>query len=108
MTCAMHGENRRREVRYRVRIAAKLVRGKQALDLMTEDVSHRGAFLRTDAPPGIRQLVELRMCPVQHEREIALFAMVIHVIKPGGTRTPGFGVEFYKPGAEERARWGAF
>ena len=55
------GAEQRRDERYAVHIPATLTRGHEAVALLTEDVSFRGLFLRTDSPPTLRQLVRIEI-----------------------------------------------
>ncbi|MBX3218727.1 MAG: PilZ domain-containing protein [Labilithrix sp.] len=92
----------RREARYPARIVARVVRRGQAIELLTNDVSFRGVFLRTDAPPALRQLVKLELVlpagPV-----VSGHAMVVHATtRPEGTpkgegAVPGVGLQFWGP-----------
>lgn len=96
-------EETRRELRFPARIVARLVRRGETVELMTNDVSFRGAFLRTDAPPALRQLV--RVAFVMPEGEIvSAHAMVVHVVPAGGDApVPGMGVQFWGPVQESKA-----
>ena len=70
---------------------------------MTNDVSFRGAFLRTDAPPGLRQLVRVAFSLPGGE-EVSGHAMVVHVVQPAsGDGIPGVGVQFWGPVQEAKA-----
>ena len=70
---------------------------------MTNDVSFRGAFLRTDAPPGLRQLVRVAFSLPGGE-EVSGHAMVVHVVQPAsGGGIPGVGVQFWGPVQEAKA-----
>jgi hypothetical protein len=100
-------EERRREARYGARLPLTLTRGKQSLRLLTEDVSFRGVFLRMDAPPALRQLVQLQVT-LPEGASLRAHAMVVYRIEPGGPQTPGAGVQFYGFEGRERAQWEAF
>ena len=74
---------------------------------MTNDVSFRGAFLRTDAPPALRQLVRVAFSLPGGE-EVSGHAMVVHVVPPGNdSQIPGAGVQFWGPVQEAKA-WEKF
>jgi hypothetical protein len=79
-------EDKRREQRFSARIVARVVRRGDNVELMTNDVSFRGAFLRTDAPPALRQLVR-----------------VAFVMPGAGASVPGVGVQFWGPVQESKA-----
>jgi hypothetical protein len=98
---------RRREPRYAARIVVRLQRRGEMIELCTENVSFRGVYLRTDAPPGVRELVRFHLV-LPNGVVIAAHAMVAHVIKPGSaTRAPGAGLQFW--GSMEKAdEWQQF
>jgi Tfp pilus assembly protein PilZ len=97
----------RRDRRYRVRIPARLVRGKEVTHLLTEDISYRGVFLRTDKPPGLRQLLRLELALTPSGNEIAVHAMAVFLVPPGapGDRAAGVGAQFYAMDAVSRRLW---
>jgi hypothetical protein len=98
--------DKRRDIRYPARILAKVVRRGDTVELLTNDVSFRGAFLRTDAPPALRQLV--RVSFALHDVVVSAHAMVVHVVPPsGGERVPGVGLQFWGPIDQQKA-WDAF
>jgi hypothetical protein len=93
------GENEnRRDTRYVARIVAKVVRRGETIELLTNDVSFRGAFLRTDSPPAMRQLVKVTFTLPTGEH-VSGHAMVVHAVPPPGDkeRGPGFGLQFWGP-----------
>jgi hypothetical protein len=101
----------RRDRRYTANITVALTRGQEVTRLMTDDVSFRGAFLRTDAPAPMRQLVRVAFTLPDHQ-VVAGHAMVVHVVPPsavktGGARVPGMGVQFWGDvkGADHWARF---
>jgi hypothetical protein len=103
---------KRREVRYAARIVARLGKGPNATELLTNNVSFRGVFIRTDAPPALRQLIRIELVLPNKELVVA-HAMVVHVAKrPDGIPkgegvVPGVGVQFWGPIDNARA-WQAF
>lgn len=100
-------ENKRRELRFPARIVARVVRRGENVELLTNDVSFRGAFLRTDAPPGLRQLVKVAF-QMPGGEVVSAHAMVVHVVPPGnGESIPGIGVQFWGPVQESKA-WEKF
>jgi hypothetical protein len=95
--------DKRREPRFPARIVARVLRRGEHVELMTNDVSFRGAFLRTDAPPALRQLVKVAFVMPGGEL-VAAHAMVVHVVPAGsGTIIPGAGVQFWGPVQESKA-----
>jgi hypothetical protein len=96
-------DDKRREPRYPARIVARVVRRGENVELMTNDVSFRGAFLRTDAPPALRQLVRVAFSLPGGEL-VQGHAMVVHLVAPGnGEGIPGVGVQFWGPVQEAKA-----
>ena len=95
----MSDAEKRRETRYRVRLRAAIVKGKDETVLQTEDVSYKGLFLRSDNPPALRSLLRVKVTLPPTGPDVVVHAMVVHVIQPGeGSRVPGAGLQF----------WGAF
>jgi len=87
---------KRRDIRYPARIVARIVRRGEPTELLTNDVSFRGAFLRTDAPPALRQLVKVSLV-LPDGAEVSAHAMVVHVVEKGPDRVPGAGLQFWGP-----------
>jgi len=98
----MGNDEQRREPRFPARIVARVVRRGANVELITNDVSFRGAFLRTDAPPALRQLVRVAFVMPGGEL-VSAHAMVVHVVPPGTDSVPGIGVQFWGPVAESKA-----
>jgi PilZ domain len=97
--------DKRREARFPARIIAHVQRRGEHVELLTNDVSFRGAFIRTDAPPALRQLVKVAF-NLPDGRHVECHAMVVHVVPPGGNgleRVPGVGVQFWGPVADKKA-----
>jgi hypothetical protein len=90
-------DEKRRDIRYPARIVAQVVRRGERVELLTNDVSYRGAFLRTDAPPQLRQLVQVTFT-LPDGAKVSAHAMVVHVVQPNGAeQVPGVGVQFWGP-----------
>jgi hypothetical protein len=98
----------RRDRRYKVQLPASLQRGKVSIPIETEDVSKRGLYVRTDRPPALRSLVDLRIVLPPDAKELRLHAMVVHVQKAGKAGQPGAGLELYGLKGTERDVWEAF
>lgn len=90
------GSEKRRDIRYAARIVARVVRKTDSVELLTQEVSFRGAFLRTDAPLGMRQLLKVEFT-LPNGAAVAAHAMVVHVVEPGSTvdPVPGMGIQFW-------------
>lgn len=95
-------DENRRELRFSARIVARVVRRGETVELMTNDVSFRGAFLRTDAPPSLRQLVRVAFVMPSGEL-VSAHAMVVHVVQSNGSNIPGVGIQFWGPVQESKA-----
>lgn len=63
---------RRRDRRYKVQFPATISTGIEAWPITIDDVSYRGLFLRTEARPVLRQLLEVRF-ELSHPRTDELF-----------------------------------
>src|SRR5262245_55537870 len=99
----------RREPRYLMEVPIKLIAGRKTVSLVTEDVSYRGVFLRTDVPLALRQLVKIELTlPPDHE-PFSTTGMLVHAIPRGEDgRAPGVGLQFYGIGREAQAVWDRF
>ena len=86
-------DEKRREPRYPARILARVFRRNQVVEQLTNDVSYRGVYLRTDAPPALRQLVKVELVLPKGEL-VGGHAMVVHLAEP----TPPSGVGAGVPG----------
>lgn len=105
----MGHREQRRDRRFRYRLPVTLVRGAQEVALLSDDVSFRGLFLRTDDPPPLRQLLQLRLRLPPENDELRVHAMAVFTVAPGTEgRTPGVGVQLYALGDEARQRWERF
>ena len=101
-------ESKRRDVRYALQCPAELTFARRTATLLAQDVSYRGVFLRTDSPPGLRQLVVVALQLPEGTRFTA-HAMTVHVVEPASpSRTPGVGVQFYALDAKLRTVWDEF
>jgi len=100
----MTASDKRREQRFPARIIARVQRRGSDVELVTSDVSFRGAFIRTDAPPALRQLVKVAFA-IPSGQLVSAHAMVVHIVEPGaeGTGAAGMGVQFWGPIQEARA-----
>lgn len=104
--------DQRREARYPARIVARLWRRNQVEEHLTNDVSHRGVFLRADVTPALRQLVKMELV-LPSQEIVGGHAMVVHVAeRPSGAAkgegpVPGMGLQFWGPIDNARA-WQQF
>jgi hypothetical protein len=100
---------KRREQRFDIQLALALRQGTRVQRLLTENVSYRGLFVRTDTPPPLRQLVKLETQLPPEATPFVTHGMSVFVIQPDDQngRAPGAGIQFYGMGDERRA-WEAF
>lgn len=105
----MGSAEKRRDRRYTFRMPVVLVRGAREDTLLTGDVSHRGLFLRTDDPPPLRQLLQVKLKLPPDDDALSVHAMAVFLV-PVGTagRDPGVGLQFYAFASEPRLRWERF
>lgn len=93
---------KRREQRFPARIVARVFRRGGAVELLTNDVSFRGVFIRTDSPPQLRQLVKVELV-LPDNVVVGGHAMVVHVAPraegaaKGEGPVPGIGLQFWGP-----------
>lgn len=64
------------------------------MELFTQDVSFRGAFIRTDVPPSLRQLVRVAF-ELPTGQVVSGHAMVVHRVEAGPGDVPGMGLQFW-------------
>lgn len=92
---------KRRDIRYPARIVARVLRRNEHIELLTNDVSFRGAFIRTDAPPALRQLVRVAFTLPNGGPVVSAHGMVVRVVTKGeggdASRVPGMGLQFWGP-----------
>lgn len=101
-------ESKRRDARHVVQIALRLTVRRATYTVVTEDVSFRGLFVRTDETIGARQLVPIEIdLPDGMLKVHGMAVWVIGKDNPGG-RVPGVGLQFYGLGREENGRWQRF
>lgn len=104
-------DEKRRDIRYPARIVANLVRRNESVELLTNDVSYRGVFLRTDAPPSLRQLLRVTLTLPNGGAKVSAHGMVVRVVTKaeGGeaNRVPGVGLQFWGPIDQPKA-WDQF
>jgi uncharacterized protein (TIGR02266 family) len=78
--------------------------------MLTEDVSYRGCFLRTDSPPPLRTLVQVKLVLPPGNVAIKAHGMIVHYVEPlnPADRVPGVGVQFYGLDSDTRETWDQF
>jgi Tfp pilus assembly protein PilZ len=101
------GRDRRRFPRYDVEIPVKMKRKGVDVRMMTADASRHGAFIRTDEPGSIRQLVQLTFLLPDHG-PIDAMCMVARVLGPDSARGTGMGVDFFALSKQAKQKWERF
>ncbi len=78
--------------------------------LLTDDVSLSGMFLRTDAPPLLRQVVRVALRIPSVNVAMNAMAQVAHVVQHGDPygRVPGAGILFFPLDGATLKAWSAF
>ena len=105
----LSGVEKRRDRRYRYQMPAILVRGTREATLLTGDVGFRGLFLRTNDPPPLRQLLQVKLKLPPTDDELTVHAMAVFVVPPGAAgRAPGVGLQLYAVNGEARQQWDRF
>lgn len=89
---------------------ATLNYARESHELLTEDVSFRGVFLRTDNPPELRQLVRITFTLPDTSEKLSMHGMAVHRVERNnqGGRAPGVGVQFYAIDKSTNAAWLSF
>lgn len=104
-------DEKRRDIRYPARVVANIVRRNETIELLTNDVSYRGVFIRTDAPPSLRQLLRVTLTLPNGGAKVSAHGMVVRVVTKaeGGeaNRVPGVGLQFWGPIDQPKA-WDQF
>lgn len=100
-------EPRRSEQRFRCAIAVMLRRRGTDEQLLTSDVSFRGAHVRTDAPPPLNSLVRLVFTMPPDNAKLTLSAHVTRVTLSNDTQDqyPGFVARFVGLDGAVKERW---
>jgi hypothetical protein len=104
---------RYREQRYLAEIVAELLHGQQrVLRSVTWNVSPRGAFILTDAPPPVRQLFRVRFFLPPSELPATFECLAAHAVptpkEEDETRPPGIGVQLFGVAGVDGTRWQQF
>jgi len=82
------------------------VRGAGEVPLLTGDVGYRGLFLRTDNPPPLRQLLQVKLMLPPGNDALTVHAMAAFVVPAGATGcAPGVGLQLYAVSGEARQKW---
>jgi hypothetical protein len=92
----------RRDRRYEAKIPVVLLSVHGQKEVLTENISYRGLFLRTDLHLPTRELLRVRLT-LPNERRSLETNIVIAFSRPGGC-----GAAFYGLDGEPRTRWEGF
>jgi hypothetical protein len=100
------GRDRRRFPRYDVAVAVIVRKKTGDVQLMTADVSRHGAFIKSDTPVPVRQLVQVRFrLP---DGECDAMCMVARWLGPDSPRGSGMGVDFFALSKDAKNLWERF
>ncbi len=92
-----------------VEIPILLEVGKKLLDLVTEDVSHSGLFVRVSEPLALRTLVKVSLLLPPRSAAFKANARVCHNLPAiRGSDEAGVGLELFGLGADDQRRWDGF
>ncbi len=101
-----------RDVRIPIQLPVAVKDRRGEWPMLTEDISRRGLFLRTDCPKPLRQLVQLRATMLPDDQDIELLAVVVHSLGHAKAQArggaPGMGMQFYGMSGARRDRWEAY
>ena len=103
---AMSKVDARRDFRYSVAVPVTIV-SRTPLTLLTENVSFRGMFLRTDARLPKMHLLRVQIAVPTCATPIDTHVVVMTVL-PAGVRAAGVGVAFFALEGEARKEWENF
>ncbi len=100
----------RREARFPARVPVSLRIGPMTRELYTGDVSYRGLYVCTDAPPVLRQLIRIEAVLPPQRTPFVSHGMSVFSLGPGNSddRLPGVGIQFYAQSNENRQVWEQF
>lgn len=106
----MNPDQKRRAVRYLVRLPAELSVGKRSAPAEIVNAGFGGVFACTELAPGVRQLVQLQVTPPGCDNTLSFHAMVVHVVTEPNPqrRSRGVGIQFYAVDAQTRSAWDRF
>ena len=105
----MSDSERRKYTRHGCALQVALQGSGKILELNTANVSHHGAFVITDSPPDLRNLVKLSF-HVPGGEIVDVMAMVAHhtSVPSDAGDLPGMGVDFFAMSGEAKSRWEGF
>ena len=77
--------------------------------LLTDYVSHRGIFVRTDSPPAVMELLRMELVLPPTSTVIVLHGMVTELVAPQvKNSTPGAEIMFFAKAGEVSRHWDDF
>jgi hypothetical protein len=102
----MDQKQKRKAVRYQVRLLAQLNLGAKSARAEILDAGFGGVFVRSDLKPALRQLVQIQTAP-PGTQPVSFHGMVVHVVSAPNEHghSPGVGIQFYAVDAQTRAYW---
>jgi Tfp pilus assembly protein PilZ len=95
--------------RYNVRIAATFLSRSQSTALLTDHVSARGVFIRTDSPPPVMELLRIEFVLPPASTTVVMHGMVTELVLPQSKHSaPGVEIAFFAKGGEPGRIWDQF
>ncbi len=102
-------KERRVSTRVHIEIPVNVTDGATTKTLRAVDISTRGMFIKTDAPPPLRRIIRLNIPTGERSPDLQVLAMVVHRLLPEQAKAagtaPGMGVQLYGLGNVARDQW---
>lgn len=99
----------RRHRRLAVQLPVTLINARGRTNLVTEDISFSGIFVRTDNPTPLRQLVKFRFTTPDTNATLEMLAMVVYTVSLEQSerldKTAGMGLNLYGLDRATRDVW---
>ena len=94
---------------YNVRIAATFLSRSETTALLTDHVSARGVFVRTDSPPPVMELLRIEFVLPPSSTTVVMHGMVTEIVLPQSKHSaPGVENRFLREGGEPGRLWDHF
>ena len=89
---------------YNVRIAATFLSRSETTALLTDHVSARGVFVRTDSPPPVMELLRIEFVLPPSSTTVVMHGMVTEIVLPQSKHSaPGVEIAFFAKGGSRGA-----
>jgi PilZ domain len=95
--------------RWKAQIAVEFLGRNQSSVLLTDSVSARSVFVRTDAPPPPMTLLRVQFLLPPDDARLVIPAMVANTVLPTSAHAvPGVEIAFFGESGQANQRWGKF